>query len=115
MCSPLNFARSTKPKPVTSFPATRTIPVVGVSRQPIRFRSVVLPLPEGPIKDTKEADDTIRGTSWTLIGLGVLDFIIGYFFLPSIILDGFVWIALALLVNKFRNKVTSIILVLEAM
>ncbi len=55
MCSPLNFARSTKPKPVTSFPATRTAPEVGVSRQPIKFRSVVLPLPEGPIKLVKDA------------------------------------------------------------
>ena len=31
-----------------SWPATSTVPLVGTSMQPIRLRSVVLPLPEGP-------------------------------------------------------------------
>ncbi len=33
---------------VTFLPAISTEPVVGASMQPIRFKSVVLPLPEGP-------------------------------------------------------------------
>ena len=39
----------------TSVSSTRKVPEVGLSRQPMRFKRVVLPLPEGPTKETKEA------------------------------------------------------------
>ncbi len=52
--------RSACDAPVTSTPATRTEPDVGVSRAPIMFSSVVLPQPEGPTIATKAASSTCR-------------------------------------------------------
>ena len=47
---------------------TVSFPLVGWSRQPIMLSSVVLPLPEGPTKATKDlasiAKSTLR-TAWT--------------------------------------------------
>jgi hypothetical protein len=39
----------------TSVSSTIKIPEVGLSRQPMRFKRVVFPLPDGPTKETKEA------------------------------------------------------------
>ena len=41
-----------------SLPATSTMPDVGVSTQPIRLSSVVLPLPEGPAMEMKSPATT---------------------------------------------------------
>jgi hypothetical protein len=45
-----------------SLPATSTVPAVGVSTQPIRFSSVVLPLPEGPAMERNSPSCTSRVT-----------------------------------------------------
>src|SRR5882672_798780 len=41
-----------------STPATTTLPRLGVSMAPIRFSSVVLPLPDGPRRTTNSPADT---------------------------------------------------------
>ena len=45
-----------------SLPATSTVPDVGVSTQPIRFSSVVLPLPDGPAIDRNSPPRTSSET-----------------------------------------------------
>ena len=56
MCLPRKSAASVPSSEPTSIPATRSCPLEGLSRQPTRFSSVVLPLPEGPTKETKAPD-----------------------------------------------------------
>ena len=43
-----------------SLPATSTVPEVGVSTQPMRLSSVVLPLPDGPAIDRNSPPRTSR-------------------------------------------------------
>ena len=52
--------RSACDAPLTSTPATRTDPEVGVSSAPIMFSNVVLPHPDGPTIATNAASSTCR-------------------------------------------------------
>jgi hypothetical protein len=47
---------------LVSLPVTSTVPEVGVSTHPIRFSSVVLPLPEGPAMDRNSPSATSNET-----------------------------------------------------
>jgi hypothetical protein len=56
------LASSSGPAPAIGCPATRTVPLVGVSMQPRIESSVVLPLPEGPISSVSSPPVTARLT-----------------------------------------------------
>ena len=45
---------------LTSMPFSQYSPSFGVSRQPMRFSNVVLPLPEGPTNETKEPGSMLK-------------------------------------------------------
>ena len=54
---------SGSPSPTVSRPITSTWPVLGVRMQPMMDKSVVLPLPEGPMNRTTSPGMTSRLTS----------------------------------------------------
>jgi hypothetical protein len=54
--------QSSGPAPAVDRPAIRTVPLVGVSMQPRMESSVVLPLPDGPIKSVNSPPVTVRLT-----------------------------------------------------
>jgi hypothetical protein len=72
MCSPRKAALARLLKLAASVPATFRRPVVGGSRKPIIFKSVDLPLPDGPTKETKEAIFYSLFTSFSGFGILVL-------------------------------------------
>ena len=59
----LRSARPPEESALTDSPSIRTSPAVGVSRQPMRLRSVVLPLPDGPAMATNSPVATVNDTS----------------------------------------------------
>jgi len=56
-------ARAPADSALTGSPSIRISPAVGVSRQPMRLSSVVLPLPDGPAMATNSAVATLNETS----------------------------------------------------
>ena len=57
-------------RPAVSVSITRTVPSVGVSMQPIMFRIVVLPDPDGPAMETKSPSSISKLTpltAWTSV------------------------------------------------
>src|SRR5512140_1093372 len=60
MCRLRQPARADSLIAETSSPPTRTCPEVGRSMPAIRFKSVVLPEPDGPIKATKSPASTLN-------------------------------------------------------
>ena len=58
-------ANSSSVSSLTSWPLSQYLPAVGVSRQPIMFMNVDLPLPDGPITATNSPCRISRSTPRT--------------------------------------------------
>lgn len=63
-----------------------------------------------PIQDIREAEKTLKESAWSLVGLGFLHILLGYFFIPAVIPDGFIWIILGALLFKFKNRILAVII-----
>ena len=63
MCPARHAASFARDRPLSSVPATRKLPEVGESMPAMRFKSVVFPLPDGPIKARNEPCSICRSRS----------------------------------------------------
>ena len=61
----------------------------------------------GPITTKEEAHKVLKEASWAFYFVGGLNLLVGYFLLPSVIVDGVIWVVMGFLLSQFQNKIMA--------
>ena len=68
----------------------------------------------GPITSKEDAAKIVKSTAWMAVAVGVLNLLIGFFFIQNAMLDGAVYVFLGIMLLVLKSRWVAAILLLLA-